>query len=96
MPYKDPERKRQWEREHREQRNAQRRMQRLSEPSRYVSAPRPAPDISSSRKSQATWKTILGWTLGIGFVLLAALAGASLPTPGDLGASPGPGNPGMS
>ena len=25
MPYKDPERKRQWEREHREQRNARRR-----------------------------------------------------------------------
>jgi len=25
MPYKDPERKRQWEREHREERNAQRR-----------------------------------------------------------------------
>ena len=25
MPYKDPERKRQWEREHREERNARRR-----------------------------------------------------------------------
>ena len=29
MPYKDPERKRQWEREHREQRNAMRRTERL-------------------------------------------------------------------
>jgi hypothetical protein len=28
MAYKDPERKKQWEREHREQRNAQRRIQR--------------------------------------------------------------------
>lgn len=28
MPYKDPERKRQWEREHREHRNAQRRTRR--------------------------------------------------------------------
>ena len=33
MPYKDPERKRQWEREHREQRNARRRIAyRASEP----------------------------------------------------------------
>jgi hypothetical protein len=30
MPYKDPEHKRQWEREHRQQRNAKRRTQRLN------------------------------------------------------------------
>lgn len=31
MPYKDPARKRQWEQEHREQRNARRRIQRAGE-----------------------------------------------------------------
>ncbi len=36
MPYKDPERKRQWEREHREERNARRRK---SQTSSVVDAP---------------------------------------------------------
>lgn len=34
MPYKDPERKRQWEQKHREERNARRRKQPLTVPYR--------------------------------------------------------------
>ena len=91
MPYKNPEHKRQWEREHRGQRNARRRMQRPDEGSRQHTSPKstfdlrsalrsarkPAPDPVSSRKPKATLKTILGWAVGIGVVLLAAFAGAS-------------------
>lgn len=75
MPYKHPEHKRRWEREHREQRNVRRRMQRSDEGSRQHTSPkstfdlrtalrsarRPAPDPVSSRKPKATLKTILGW-----------------------------------
>lgn len=115
MPYKDPERKRQWEREHREQRNARRRMQTQAAGSGGPSAPKPAhdptcvaqqaillarlrkraPDPASGQKPKSTWKAILGWAVGIGVVLLAVFASVSLPTPGDLGASPGSGDSGM-
>jgi hypothetical protein len=44
MPYKDSERKRQWEREHREQRNARRRMQTQAARSAGPSVPKPAHD----------------------------------------------------
>jgi hypothetical protein len=50
MPYKDPERKRQWELEHRQQRNVRRRMQRLDARSRHSIAPKPAPDPVSDQK----------------------------------------------
>lgn len=50
MPYKDPERKRQWERQHREERNARRRnsfnprvVQRLNTTQAQVPPARPAP-----------------------------------------------------
>jgi hypothetical protein len=44
MPYKDPERKRQWEREHRKQRNATRRLQRLPTRSGPTNASNAVPD----------------------------------------------------
>jgi len=67
MPYKNPERKRQWEREHREQRNARRRMQDVNARS------------GRHQKSHDPWKTILGWAIGIGVVLLA-IGGVNPPT----------------
>jgi hypothetical protein len=79
MPCKDPERKRQWELEHRQQRNVRRRMQRLDARSRHSIAPKPAPDRHSGEKSEGTWKMILGLVVGIGFVLLAAIAGTDPP-----------------
>ena len=96
MPYKNPEHKRQWEREHRGQRNARRRIQRSDEGSRQHTSPKstfdlrtalrsarkPAPDPVSIRKPKATLKTILGWAVGIGVVLLAVFAGVS---PSDSG-----------
>jgi hypothetical protein len=44
MPYKDPERKRQWEREHRQQRNAQRKLQRLPARSGHATVSKAEPD----------------------------------------------------
>ncbi len=74
MPYKDPERKRQWEREHREQRNARRRA-RL--PNQTLVTPKPAPDPLSNQPTSG-WKALLGLAVGVGIALVAALAGAEL------------------
>jgi hypothetical protein len=79
MPYKDQERKRQWERQHRERRNARRKMLRLNAGSVHQSVSKPAPDPVSDQKSQVTWMTILGWAIGIGVVLLAAIGGVNPP-----------------
>ena|ERR1700731_2666909 len=59
MPYKNPERKRQWEREHREQRNAKRKMQREPARSGQSDIPTPAPDPVAARKMQANRKLVL-------------------------------------
>jgi len=77
MPYKDPERKRQWEREHREQRNARRRTHRLHARSGHPSAPKPATDPVSDQKPKGVWKGILGLVVGVGVVMLAGFIGAS-------------------
>jgi hypothetical protein len=89
MPYKNPEHKQQWEREHREERNARRRMQRLDGRSGQrksvadlLAALRTRHrdrngDPSFNQTSQGTWKPLFGWAVGIGIVLLAAFAGAS-------------------
>jgi ferric-dicitrate binding protein FerR (iron transport regulator) len=95
MPYKYRERKRQWEREHRDERNARRRMQRLDARSGHQIIPKPEPGPVSGEKSQGTWKTILGLVVGIGVVLLTVFASVNPPTLGDLGESPGAGNSGV-
>ena len=92
MPYKDPERKRQWEQEHREQRNARRRVQRLDIGSGQSSVPTAtsdiasalrtrvrvqAPDPASDKESQDIWIALVALAVAIGVVLLAVLAGAS-------------------
>ncbi len=85
MPYKEPERKRQWEREHREQRNAARRKQPLPPGSGQDSGSKHTAQLAaglrsrkptvSGQKQKGSWKPILGWTVAIGVVLLGALAG---------------------
>jgi len=72
MPYKDPERKRQWEQEHREERNARRRKQPLT-------IPYPVHDLLPLREPTAGWKVVAGiggLALAVGMALLSAWRGA--------------------
>ena len=94
MPYKDPERKRQWEKEHREQRNARRRMRRLSVPSGHVNAANASPDPAPDQQRTSGWKVLLGFAVGLGVLVLAAVAGVNPPPPGGLGGLPGSGESG--
>jgi hypothetical protein len=75
MPYKNPEDKRRWEREHRQQRNAQRRAQRLNPLSRPVELNEP--DTASNQEAKGGWSAVIGLAVGIGIAFLAALAGVS-------------------
>ena len=108
MPYKDPERKRQWEREHREQRNAMRRLRCLPAWSGHASVSnatsdivaalrtrrKPAPDPASDQQPTSGWKVLLGFAVGVGVVVLGAMAGINVPPSDAIGGS-GSGNPGM-
>jgi ferric-dicitrate binding protein FerR (iron transport regulator) len=69
---------RQWEQEHREQRNAQRRMRRLEVKAGPLTT-HPAPDPRSNTKPKSGWKGIVGLAVGLGVVLLAALGGVNVP-----------------
>jgi ferric-dicitrate binding protein FerR (iron transport regulator) len=76
MPYRDPEHKRQWEQEHREERNARRRKQPLTVQLRVH-------DPLSLRETTAGWTVaaaIGGVMLAVGMVLLAAWRGVSQPS----------------
>ncbi len=88
MPYKYPERKRQWERKHREQRNARRRAQRLTARSRHSNVFKPSPDPVSTQQQPDGWKVLLGLAVGVGIILLGAMAGINLPAT-NLGPSRG-------
>jgi hypothetical protein len=70
MPYKDPENKRQWEREHREHRNAQRRTRRVG-----LSGDSNLPKQSPKEELGSPWGIILGCATGLAVLLLAALGG---------------------
>jgi hypothetical protein len=63
MPYKDPERKRQWEREHREERNAMRRTRSLP-----VVPGRPRetamPDLITEQKADTGSNVIAAFAVG--------------------------------
>jgi hypothetical protein len=54
-------------------------MRRLNARLVHQSVSTPAPDPVSDQKSQVTWKTILGWAIGIGVALLAAIGGGNPP-----------------
>lgn len=75
MPYKDSERKRQWEWEHREQRNTRR----LS--GRTVN-PKAVPDPAPNQQPTSGWKVLAGLAVGLGIALVAAIAGAGVSTLG--------------
>src|SRR5215469_14488344 len=90
MPYKNPEDKRQWERKHRQQRNARRRTQRVAPGSGQATARKAATVIAAalrrhrrsatdpvSNRPRGVWKGILGLVVGVGVVMLAAFIGAS-------------------
>ncbi len=77
MPYKDPERKRQWEREHREQRNARRRAVRFI--AQTDATPKPVPDPPLTSERTTGWKILAGLVVGVGILMMAALAGTGLP-----------------
>ncbi len=87
MPYKDPERKRQWEREHRDQRNVRRRALRLV--AQAVVTPKAAPDPLANQSPPSGLKMILGLAVGVGIIILGALAGPSFLN--NFGSSAGPG-----
>jgi ferric-dicitrate binding protein FerR (iron transport regulator) len=79
MPYKDPEHKRNWEREHREERNARRRKQPLTVQLRVH-------DPLSPRETTASWTVaaaIGGVMVAVGMVLLAAWRGVSRSSTGS-------------
>jgi hypothetical protein len=73
MPYKNPEHKRQWEREHREERNARRRIRSLPV---VLDRPREAatPDLITEHKADAGANMIAA--LAGGIFLLALLFAA--------------------
>ena len=79
MPYKDPEHKRHWERKHREQRNAARRIQSLAPGSRKYIVPKPASDTVSARSTRNGWKVLAALVVGVGIAFLGAFAGVELP-----------------
>ena len=79
MPYKNPEDKRQWEREHREQRNAQRRRPRLGAQAQPI-VPGSAPDPFSTQEPDGAWMVVAGmgaFVLAVVLGVLVALGGAS-------------------
>ena len=79
MPYKNPEHKRQWEREHREQRNAARRKPALAAGSRKCIVPKPVPDPVSARNASDGWRVLSALAIGVGIAVLGAFAGVKLP-----------------
>jgi len=91
MPYKDPERKRQWEREHREERNAMRRAQRIAAENRPP-LPKPTPDPIAPQKPTSGWKALLGIACAVGLRIITIIAGTPIPPATDLGSPGGSGN----
>lgn len=85
MPYKNPEDKRKWEREHREKRKTQRRNRRFaaqSASSWRAGVPKSWVDHISDQKPKSTWKMvkeISAFALGVGILLLGVWGGTRRP-----------------
>ena len=76
MPYKDPEHKRQWEREHREERNARRRRRPLlCTESTRGRVETPLSDAVLDQNSETVMKTVTATVLGLAFIALLLLTG---------------------
>lgn len=69
MPYKDPEHRRQWEREHREERNARRRKSSSSRLPELSNIDVPLPDRNSAQPPLSTVSVATGLTVGLAFLL---------------------------
>jgi len=78
MPYKNPEDKKSWEREHRAQRNAQRKARQSSE-NGYPIHRNTTPDPDRASEPENAWATIIGFAVWFGAMLLIAFVEASLP-----------------
>jgi hypothetical protein len=81
MPYKDAENKRQWEREHREKRNARRRERRLQMQNPPF-IPKLAPDPVAAKETGSGWGVLIGigvLVLGVGLAVLGVNASLSRP-----------------
>lgn len=74
MPYKNPEDKRKWEREHRQERNARRRQKHLGMQAPVTS---PMPDLVPASENPSGWNTIASVLVGIGLAVLVIVAGAA-------------------
>jgi len=59
---------------------------------RIVRQKKRIPDPAPKQQQTSGWKVLLSLAIGLGFVLLAALAGLDVPPPGHPGSLPGSGN----
>ena len=84
MPYKDPERKRQWERDHREERNARRRKSSSSHLAELPAIDAPLPDRNSAQVPLNSFSVATGVAMGLAFLLTVLFLLRRL------GSSPGP------
>jgi hypothetical protein len=69
MPYKDQERKRQWERDHREERNARRRKSISSHSSEPLDTDAPLPDPNCAQVPLTNTHVAIGGMMGLTFLL---------------------------
>ena len=84
MPYKNPEDKRLWEREHRTERNVRRRMKRS--PIKGLTARTPAPDPVAGEQRRSGWKGVLAFGAAVAVTAIAVFSGINVP--GPQGSSP--------
>ena len=78
MPYKNPEDKRRWERDHRQKRNEQRK-RRVASPPTGPTTRGNSSDATLDNQGTGGWKTILGLAIGFGLLLFGAEVGIRLP-----------------
>jgi len=83
MPYKNPEDKKRWEREHREIRNSRRRQSRLERQTNDF-VQHTAPDPVSQQNSKNGWKMLEALAVGVGIALIGAFVGVKLPNSGGI------------
>ena len=76
MPYKNPEDKRRWEQEHREQRNARRRQGQLG--IHLPPIPALTPDSVPAKETTRGWEPLAAIAAGIAIVLLSVLGASQI------------------
>lgn len=89
MPYKSEEDKKRWEREHRAQRNARRRIQRVTEEKQQTIARR-TPDQPQANETDSVWRLIVKCAVYLAFALLSVCVDAKIPAQTEAKSSQGP------